>query len=137
MIEVSAGVIYNEEGRILVCRRGEGRANAHLWEFPGGKIERGETPEAALERELWEELGVRTRTERIYHAVAHSYPDKDVLLLFYASRLTEGEPRAIEEAEICWIDEAELTDFDWAEADRALVERLAKDGFGRLQLLGL
>ena len=136
MIAVVAGMIVRN-GKLLIARRPDRNGIRGKWEFPGGKIERGETPEAALERELWEELGVRTHTERIYHAVAHSYPDKDVLLLFYASRLTEGEPRAIEEAEICWIDEAELTDFDWAEADRALVERLAKDGFGRLQLLGL
>ncbi len=132
MIAVVAGLIVRGE-KLLIARRPDKNGVRGKWEFPGGKIERGETPEAALERELWEELGVRTHTERIYHAVAHSYPDKDVLLLFYASSLTDGEPRAIEEAEIRWICEEELTDFDWAEADRALVKQLAADGFGRLQ----
>ena len=61
MIEVSAGVIYNEEGRILVCRRGEGRANAHLWEFPGGKREEGESAADCLVRELMEELHLSRR----------------------------------------------------------------------------
>ena len=58
MIEVSAGVIYDEGGRILLCQRGEGRANAHLWEFPGGKREAGESAEDCLVRELMEELNL-------------------------------------------------------------------------------
>lgn len=131
MIAVVAGLIVRE-GKLLIARRPEGKHMAGKWEFPGGKIERGETPEEALERELFEELGVRTETGRIYHVIAHSYPEKDVLLLFYASRLVSGEPRPIEEAEIRWIGEEELKLFDWAEADDPLIRLIEKDGFGAL-----
>lgn len=128
MIAVVAGLIVRD-GRLLIARRPNDKHMAGKWEFPGGKIERGETPEQALERELSEELGVQTETGRIYHVIAHSYPEKDVLLLFYRSRLTGGEPQAIEEAEIRWIDECELRNFDWAEADGPLIDRIEKDGF--------
>ncbi len=131
MIVVVAGLIVRD-GKLLIARRPSGKHMAGKWEFPGGKLEKGESPEQALQRELLEELGVRTQTGRVYHVIAHSYPEKDVLLLFYRSRLLSGEPRAIEEAEVRWISESELRDFDWAEADDPLIERIAQDGFGEL-----
>ena len=75
---------------------------------------------------------MRTKTGRIYHAICHSYPEKDVLLLFYRSSLVGGEPAAIEEAQICWIGEEELRDFEWAEADGPLIELIENDGFAAL-----
>ncbi len=132
MIAVVAGLIVNE-GRLLIARRPQGTHMAGKWEFPGGKIERGETPEAALERELSEELGICTRSGRIYHAVLHSYPEKDVLLLFYRSTLLGGTPRAIEEAEFRWIGEAQLAEFDWAPADQPVVNMLLAEGFKMLK----
>ncbi len=132
MIAVVAGLLV-KEGRLLIARRPFGTHMAGKWEFPGGKIERGETPEVALERELFEELGIRTKTGRIYHAVAHSYPEKDVLVLFYRSTLEGGEPRAIEEAEVRWIEEKELENFDWAQADQPVIERLLSAGFESLK----
>ena len=121
-----------KDGKLLVAQRPAGKHMAGRWEFPGGKIERGETPEAALERELLEELGVKTRTGRIYHAIYHSYPEKDILLLFYRSTLLEGEPRPIEEADIRWIEEEQLRAFDWAEADGPLIDLIESEGFGAL-----
>ena len=131
MIAVVAALIV-QDGKLLIAQRPDGKHMAGKWEFPGGKIEKGETPEAALERELSEELGVKTETGRIYHAIYHSYPEKEILLLFYRSRLIEGCPRAIEEADIRWIDESELRSFDWAEADGPLIDLIAADGFGAL-----
>lgn len=131
MIAVVAGLIVRG-GRLLIARRPSGKHMAGKWEFPGGKIERGETPEQALERELHEELGVETHTGRVYHVICHSYPEKDVLLVFYRSTLTGGEPAAIEEAEIRWIGEEELRSFDWAEADGPLIDMIEKDGFAAL-----
>ncbi len=131
MIAVVAALIVRD-GRLMIAQRPAGKHMAGKWEFPGGKIEKGETPEHALERELLEELGVKTRTGRIYHAIHHTYPEKDVLLLFYRSRLIEGEPKPIEEADIRWIKEDELHGFDWAEADHPLIELIAEDGFGAL-----
>jgi len=131
LIAVVAALIV-KEGKLLIAQRPVGKHMAGKWEFPGGKIEKGETPEQALERELSEELGVRTKTGRIYHAIHHSYPEKEILLLFYRSRLLEGEPSPIEEADIRWIDEGELRGFDWAEADDPLIDLIAEDGFGAL-----
>lgn len=131
MIAVVAALIVRE-GKLLIARRPQGRHMAGRWEFPGGKIERGETPERALERELSEELGVQTRTGRIYHAVAHSYPEKDVLLMFYRSTLLGGEPEPIEEAEVRWIGEGELRAYCWAEADEPVIGLIEREGFGAL-----
>ena len=131
MIAVVAGLIVRD-GRLMIAQRPHGKHMAGKWEFPGGKIEKGETPEAALERELFEELGVKTQTGRIYYAIHHSYPEKDVLLLFYRSSLIEGEPHPIEEADIRWIEEGQLREFDWAEADAPLIDLIANDGFGAL-----
>lgn len=131
MIAVVAA-LFVRDGKLLIARRPDGKHMAGRWEFPGGKIERGETPEQALERELREELGVDARAGRIYHAIHHSYPEKEVLLLFYRCRLISGEPEAIEEAEVRWIEESELRAFDWAEADEPLIDLIEKDGFGTI-----
>lgn len=130
MIVVVAGLIIRN-GRLLIARRPDGKHMAGKWEFPGGKLERGETPEEALERELSEELGVTAKTDRVYHVVSHSYAEKDVLLIAYQCRLISGEPKPIEEAEVRWIEENDLTAFEWAEADIPIVERLKADGFGK------
>ena len=131
MIAVVAGLVVRD-GKLLIARRPSGKHMAGKWEFPGGKIEKGETPEKALERELMEELDIETETGRVYHVISHSYPEKDVLLIFYRSRLVSGEPRAVEEAEVRWIEEGQLRDFDWAEADGPLIDLIEKDGFGAL-----
>ena len=131
MIAVVAALIVRD-GKLLIARRPDGKHMAGRWEFPGGKIEPGESPEAALERELTEELGISAHAGRIYHAIHHSYPEKDILLLFYRCRLLQGEPQAIEEAEVRWIEERELRAFDWAEADGPLIDRIERDGFGTI-----
>lgn len=128
---VVAGMIV-KSGRLLIAQRPAGKHMAGKWEFPGGKIEKGETPEQALERELREELDIDVRAGRIYHAVAHSYPEKDILLLFYRCRLLSGEPRPVEEADVRWIEADELDSFDWAEADVPVIRLLMEEGFARL-----
>ena len=123
MIVVVAALMVRD-GKILIARRPAGRHMGGKWEFPGGKLEKGESPEAALERELREELGVETQTGRIVRAVSFSYPEKDVLLLFYLSRLISGEPSPIDEAEVCWAEPGELPRFDLAPADRLMADCL-------------
>src|SRR6478672_11575343 len=92
-----------EEGRILMSRRRPDQAMPNLWEFPGGKVEPGEDPEAALIREVREELGCDIAIDRIHEVVFHAYPDFDLYMLVYASRIAGGEPKAIEVAEIAWV----------------------------------
>ena len=116
MIPVVAAIL-RREGRVLIARRPEGRHMGGKWEFPGGKIEEGETPEQALERELKEELGICTRTGRIFHATVCRYPEKTVLLLFYESEWLSGELALIDEAEARFVSPQALGEYDFAPAD--------------------
>ncbi|HVO29662.1 MAG TPA: (deoxy)nucleoside triphosphate pyrophosphohydrolase [bacterium] len=122
-IVVVAGLI-TREGRILIAQRPEGKKRAGEWEFPGGKAEPGETPQAALERELMEELGVRVIVEPLLEKVEHEYPDLKVEVFFFPCTLAPGavvERR--EHARIEWIEPARMTEFTFVEADRALLPR--------------
>lgn len=131
MIPVVAALIVRD-GRLLIARRPEGKHMAGRWEFPGGKLERGESPEQAVEREICEELAFDVRAGSIYQAIAYSYPEKDVLLLFYAASVVSGEPRPVEEAEIRWVTVEELDKYAFAPVDEMLVQRLKRDGLGAL-----
>lgn len=134
MIPVVAALIVRD-GRLLIARRPEGKHMAGRWEFPGGKLEKGESPEEAIEREIREELAAEIRAGRVYQAIAYSYPEKDVLLLFYAASVVSGEPRPVEEAEISWITLEELDGYAFAPVDAMLVERLKRDGLGALMTI--
>ena len=134
MIPVVAALIVRD-GRLLIARRPEGKHMAGRWEFPGGKLEKGESPEEAIEREIREELAAEIRAGRVYQAIAYSYPEKDMLLLFYAASVVSGEPRPVEEAEIRWITLEELDEYTFAPVDAMLVERLKRDGLGALMTI--
>ena len=122
MLLVVAAVI-EREGRIMLCQRLPDVHNALKWEFPGGKIEAGESPEAALARELREELGIRVAVGRVRDAIYYRYPDRDVLLLFYGCSIREGEPRTVECNAIAWATPEALPGYDFAGADLAFVRR--------------
>jgi len=123
MIEVSAGVIYNEEGRILICRRGEGRSNAHLWEFPGGKREEGETAEECLVRELMEELSLPVTVLRRGDVVV----SKDIRFTFLTGT-TAAQPVLTEHEDARFVTPRELLHFDFCPADVGPARRLALEG---------
>ncbi|MBO4883848.1 MAG: (deoxy)nucleoside triphosphate pyrophosphohydrolase [Clostridia bacterium] len=125
MIAVTAALAARN-GRLLIARRPDGRHMGGRWEFPGGKLEKGELPEDALKRELREELGVEAEIGPIRAAIPYSYPEKDVLLLFYSARL-KGEPRPIDEAALEWVSIGELADYDLAPVDALIAERLTQD----------
>src|SRR4029453_12311197 len=118
--------LVREAGRVLMSRRRPDQAMPLLWEFPGGKVEPGEHPEAALIREVREELGCDITVDRIHEVVFHAYPDFDLYMLVYASRITGGAPRAVQVAEIAWVESARLPELDLLPADYPLARALAR-----------
>ena len=128
---VSAGVVLRDS-RVMICRRRPEVHNGLKWEFPGGKLEPGESPEAALRRELDEELDIRVRVGRICDAVLYHYPGKAVLVLFYLCVIEDGEPRPVDCNAIRWVDPDALATYDFSGADAEFVRRLP--GSARTQL---
>ena len=123
MIAVVAAVL-RREGRVLLCQRPEGKRFGLLWEFPGGKVEPGESPEAALERELREELAVQTRTGRVLDALRlDGREGGDLLLLFYESEIAGGEPQTVECRALDWALPEDVPAYDLAPADRLFLRR--------------
>ena len=122
MLVVSAAVIVRE-GRVMLCQRRPEAHNGLKWEFPGGKLEPGESPEAALARELREELEIDVEVGAILDAVYHRYADRDVLVLFYRCAIRGGEPVTADCNGIAWAAPGEVPGYDFAGADRAFVER--------------
>jgi len=126
---VVAGLIVGGDGRVLITQRRADQALPLQWELPGGKVEPGEAPTAALERELREEIGAAAVVGRIWDVLFHAYPAFDLVMLVYACRLAPGAaPRAIEVADLAWVAPAELPGWDILPADRPLVARLVAEG---------
>lgn len=126
MLVVAAGVVMRGE-QILICQRKAGVHNGLKWEFPGGKLEAGEAPEAALVRELREELAVDAAVTGVCDVLFHRYPDRDVLLLFYYCRIADdAAPMPLDCNNIAWLDLPKLLTLDLADADREFAERLKR-----------
>lgn len=120
MIEVSAGIVFDRDGRILICQRGEGRNNAHLWEFPGGKRETGETAAQCLQRELMEELSLPVTDVR----EDTMYPHGGISFTFLTAR-TDAQPILSEHEDARFVTPRELLHFDLCPADRQMAELIA------------
>ena len=125
MISVVAGILIRDD-KVFSSQRPAKAHQALKWEFPGGKIEKAETPEAALERELNEELGVKTKTGKKFFEIVHAYPDKSVKVMFYFSEIVDGEPCALEANDIGWFAREELCTLDFAGADAEVARLLSQ-----------
>ena len=125
MIVVAAAVVRERPGaKVLLTRRREGQHLAGFWEFPGGKVEEGEDPEATVVRECLEEIAVTLDVVDILEVAWHRYAEKEVLLLFYDCRLVSGEIEDLEVAEHAWVDIDRLADYPLPPPDARLVTKL-------------
>ncbi|MEZ5813299.1 MAG: 8-oxo-dGTP diphosphatase MutT [Alphaproteobacteria bacterium] len=126
IVLVAAAALINPKGEVFIAQRPEGKAMAGLWEFPGGKVDAGETPEYALMRELEEELGIETRPT-CYHPVAfasHSYDDFHLLMPLFACRKWKGEIRLKEHQKSAWVRPLDMLQYPMPAADLPLVTTL-------------
>lgn len=126
LLLVAACALMDADGRILMCQRPEGKAHAGLWEFPGGKIETGETPEDAIVRELREELGLEPceRCVQPFSFVSNAYDDFHLLMPLYLCRQWDGFVRPQEGQSIKWVFPDKLLDLDLVPADVPLAQEI-------------
>ncbi|UXY54177.1 Nudix family hydrolase [Pseudomonas tohonis] len=120
-VHVAAAVIRGADGRVLIARRPDDKHQGGLWEFPGGKVEEGEAVQAALSRELEEELGIRVSASRPLIQVHHDYPDKQVLLDVWEVTAFDGEPHGVEGQPLAWASNHELADYEFPAANQPIV----------------
>jgi 8-oxo-dGTP diphosphatase len=120
---VSAVALIDRDGRVLLAQRPDGKSMAGLWEFPGGKVEVGETPEAALIRELEEELGINTWKSCLAPLTfaSHAYEDFHLLMPLFACRKWEGLPQPRENQTLRWVRKQDLRSYDMPAADVPLI----------------
>lgn len=126
IVLVVAVALVDVDGRVLIARRPEGKTMEGLWEFPGGKVEDGETPEAALIRELKEELGIDTEQSCLapFTFSSHAYDEFQLLMPLYVCRVWQGTPKAQERQELAWVSPLRLRDYPMPPADRPLIAML-------------
>jgi 8-oxo-dGTP diphosphatase len=127
IVLVAACALIDTDGRVLIAERPVGRSMAGLWEFPGGKVEAGETPEATLIRELKEELGIRVKEECLAPLTfaSHAYPDFHLLMPLYVCRRWEGIVAPQEGQTIAWVRPNRLKDYPMPPADIPLIAHLS------------
>lgn len=126
LVLVAAVALIDPDGRVLLAQRPEGKSMAGLWEFPGGKVRDGETPEAALIRELHEELGIDTRQSCLAPIgfASHAYEDFHLLMPLYVCRVWRGEISPREGQELAWVRPARLAGYAMPPADAPLIPLL-------------
>ena len=123
ILSVVAGAV-SMDGKYLLCRRPSYKARGGLWEFPGGKLEAGESEQQALERELCEELGIEVRAGKALAAVDYAYPDLRIRLTILSAHIITGEPKLLEHDEFRWMTPVEALSLDLCPADRCLLEKI-------------
>lgn len=128
MIEVAAAIIENAQGRILIARRGPGKSQAGLWEFPGGKLEAGETAAECLRRELAEEMDIEIEPTSWFGVNEHDYGTIRIRLTAYRAAYVGGEIRLSDHDEYRWVGKSELDEYAWAPADIPFVRELTAEG---------
>ena len=123
LVLVAAVALVDRDGRVLLAQRPEGKAMAGLWEFPGGKVEPGETPEGALIREIEEELGISTHASCLAPLTfaSHAYDDFHLLMPLFVCRKWEGQVRSVEAQALAWVRPLDLRRYPMPPADKPLI----------------
>lgn len=126
LITTVAGVIENENGEILCTLRDQGKYDyvSFKWEFPGGKMEEGETKEQTLKRELMEELAIEVEIEDFFYQVEHDYPDFHLSMAVYRCKLITKELTMNVHKDLKWLKPADMKDLDWAAADLPVANKV-------------
>lgn len=120
MVEVVAALIWHED-KFMICQRPAHKARGLLWEFVGGKVEKGETKADALVRECREELDVTVSVKDVFTELTHVYPDLTVHLTLFNAEISEGEPKLLEHNDIKWITVSEIDNYDFCPADKEIL----------------
>ena len=126
IIEVVAALVWDGD-RFMICQRPAHKARGLLWEFVGGKVEKGESKTDALIRECKEELDIIVEPQDIYMELVHEYPDITVRLTLYNSVIKSGEPKLLEHNDIRWITPSEIGQFDFCPADEEILRKIIED----------
>lgn len=123
-LDVVAGILEDPDGRVLITERVDDGPFHGLWEFPGGKIRKGESPSGALLRELGEEIGVEPVESTHFLSLSHDYPDRSVSIDFYLVERWHNEPQGLEGQALSWVAVAELDTATLLPANKAVVDAL-------------
>ena len=130
IIEVVAAIIHDGEGRVFATQRGYGPMKDG-WEFPGGKMEAGETAEEALKREIWEELETRIEVEQLFETIDYDYPEFHLTMHCYICKVESGELTLKEHEAARWLTKEQLGSIDWLPADQSIISRLKESEYVR------
>lgn len=128
VVHVVVAVVPNPQGEILLALRPKETHQGGFWEFPGGKLEPGETPVQGLARELREELAIDPLTSEPLTQISHDYGDRAVLLDVYRIEAYRGEPRGNEGQRICWVAPRDLRNYEFPAANREIIDWLSESG---------
>jgi 8-oxo-dGTP diphosphatase len=126
MIHVSAAIIHNDKGEVLICQRGPGGNCEFLWEFPGGKQEPDETSEDCLLRECREELNVEIGIDDLFAETAYAYPDREIAFAFFDAHIVSGTPKMDVHNDMKWILPEDMSKYDLCPADITVIKKLQK-----------
>lgn len=123
MIQVAAAIIKDDD-KILICQRSKGEFCELLWEFPGGKLEAGETFEECVVRECKEELQIHIVINGIFAETTYRYPDREIAFTFFNARIIGGRPKINVHKDMKWVRPEELAKFEFCPADKGIIENL-------------
>lgn len=125
MIQVAAAIIKNPSEEFLICQRKDGGSCSYLWEFPGGKREKGETIEECLIRECREELGVGIEVGELFAKRTYRYPEREIAFSFFEAVIVDGTPQKEVHHEIRWVKAKKLAQYDFCPADIEIIAKLS------------